>query len=79
MKTISIAELKSRLSAELKLVGAGEVLLVTDHKHPVAYVSPLPGELEYSRRAKKAYSYRPLARLMKSDPLDYLDEERGEL
>jgi antitoxin (DNA-binding transcriptional repressor) of toxin-antitoxin stability system len=41
MSTISIAELKTHLSAELKKVQAGAVLTVTDHKLPVAEIHPV--------------------------------------
>lgn len=78
MKTISIADLKSHLSAELKLVNAGEAIMVMDRKRPVAYLSPLPGEMEISRKKRKTYRYRELAPLIKKDPLDFLNEERGD-
>jgi antitoxin (DNA-binding transcriptional repressor) of toxin-antitoxin stability system len=42
MNTISIAELKTHLSAELKKVQAGEVLTILDHKRPVAEIRPIP-------------------------------------
>ncbi len=41
MRTISIAELKAHLSAELKKVQAGDPVTVLDHKRPVAILGPL--------------------------------------
>jgi len=34
MKTISVSDLKTHLSAELKKVKAGETVVVLDHRHP---------------------------------------------
>lgn len=42
MKTTSITDLKTNLSARLKQVRNGEPLLVTDHNEPVALLQPLP-------------------------------------
>jgi antitoxin (DNA-binding transcriptional repressor) of toxin-antitoxin stability system len=78
MKTIAIAELKARLCAELKGVSAGEPIMVLDHRKPVALISPLPAALEYTRRRKGAYVYKKLAPLVTSDPLAYLEAERGD-
>jgi antitoxin (DNA-binding transcriptional repressor) of toxin-antitoxin stability system len=41
MSTISIADLKTHLSAELKKVQAGAVITVLDHKRPVAEIRPI--------------------------------------
>lgn len=41
MNTISIADLKTHLSAELKKVQAGAVITITDHKRPVAEIRPI--------------------------------------
>lgn len=43
MKTTSVTDLKNRLSACLKEVAAGESLLVTDRRKPVAIFQPLRG------------------------------------
>ena len=51
MKTASISSLKNSLSARLKEVVAGESLLVTDHRKPVAVLRPLSGELASKRMA----------------------------
>lgn len=45
MKTASVSDLKNNLSARLKQVIAGEPLIITDHRKPVAVVYPLEQEL----------------------------------
>lgn len=42
MVTVTTAELKARLSKYLRLVRAGETVLVTSHRHPVAHLVPHP-------------------------------------
>ena len=54
MRTISIAELKAHLSAELNRVQAGDPVTLLDHKRPVAVLSAVTDSahgLTYSRRA----------------------------
>lgn len=51
MTSVSISELKARLSAFLDIVRQGEDVVVTDRGRPVARLSPVRGaELEESRR-----------------------------
>jgi antitoxin (DNA-binding transcriptional repressor) of toxin-antitoxin stability system len=76
METISVSELKAKLSAKLKLVQAGQVLTIVDHKHPIAYIAPLEGESLFAREPVKPYKFRDLKPLVKGDPLDHLAEER---
>lgn len=45
MNTASVSDLKNNLSARLKSVIAGEPLVITDHRKPVAVVYPLEQEL----------------------------------
>ena len=45
MKTASVSDLKNNLSARLKQVIAGEPLVITDHRKPVAVVYPLEQDL----------------------------------
>lgn len=42
MKTISVSELKARLSEQLRSVRAGESVIVTDRGNAVAILAPLP-------------------------------------
>jgi len=51
MKTASVSSLMNSLSAKLKGVMAGEPLLVTDHRKPVAVLQPLTGDLASERMA----------------------------
>jgi prevent-host-death family protein len=76
METISVSELKAKLSAKLKRVQAGHVLTIVDHKHPIAYIAPLRNEGLFAREPDKPYKYRELGPLMKGDPLVSLAEER---
>lgn len=45
MQTASVSDLKNNLSARLRAVIAGEPLIITDHRKPVAVVYPLEQEL----------------------------------
>jgi prevent-host-death family protein len=45
MKKASVSDLKNNLSARLKQVIAGEPLVITDHRKPVAVVYPLEQDL----------------------------------
>ncbi|MEX1256668.1 MAG: type II toxin-antitoxin system prevent-host-death family antitoxin [Gemmatimonadota bacterium] len=42
MRTVGIREMKNRLSEFLRIVAAGEVVLVTDHGRVVAQLGPPP-------------------------------------
>jgi prevent-host-death family protein len=42
MKTISVSELKARLSENLRIVKAGEAILVKERGRPVALLTPPP-------------------------------------
>ena len=88
MRTISIADLKAHLSAELKKVQAGDPVTVLDHKRPVAVLGPVeagaPG-LTVVRQATKKREFRnwePLAdsgyRGSWEDLQRSLDEERAD-
>lgn len=78
MKTISVSNLKSHLSAELKKVKSGETVVVLDHHHPVARVVPYTAEPLFIREASGPYSYRPLTPLTSVDPVEDLGEERSD-
>jgi antitoxin (DNA-binding transcriptional repressor) of toxin-antitoxin stability system len=57
MMTISVSDLKSHLSAELKKVQDGAVLTVLDHRHPIARLVPLEGKDLVLREPAEKYSY----------------------
>ena len=46
MKTISVSELKARLSEQLRVVKAGERVLVTERGRPVAVLGPAGAEAD---------------------------------
>ena len=51
MKTTSISDLKSHLSAYLDAVRAGEEVLITDRGRPIARIAPVRGaQQDVSRR-----------------------------
>lgn len=78
MKTIAIAQLKATLSANIKRVHGGEPVMILDHRRPVAVLAPLPSDIEYVSRSTKPYVYKRLLPLIATDPLVYLEEERGD-
>lgn len=41
MKSVSVSNLKARLSVYIRAVKSGETVLVTEHGRPVAHISPL--------------------------------------
>lgn len=51
MRTASVTDLKNNLSAKLREVAAGESLVVTDRRKPVAVLQSLSGTLGDSRLA----------------------------
>ena len=44
IKTISVSQLKARLSEQLRKVKAGETVLITERGRPIGMMSPLPAE-----------------------------------
>ena len=72
MRTVKISELKARLSAHLKLVRAGEEVLVCDRNSPVARIIPIHPE-EYSEQERRLIArgvlLPPRRRRQGSDPL----------
>ncbi|MFA6505433.1 MAG: type II toxin-antitoxin system Phd/YefM family antitoxin [Treponemataceae bacterium] len=78
MQTISVSDLKSHLSAELKKVERGERITVLDHKRPVAVLGPIGVESLFVREAAAPYGCPELAPLIASDPLLFLADERGD-
>jgi len=66
------------LSAELKEVRKGSRIIVLDHRHPVAILSPYEEEPLFVREAQLPYSYKALDPLTTVDPMDKLEEERAD-
>ena len=78
MQSISVSNLKAHLSAELKKVERGERITVVDHKRPVAVLSPVAAESLFVREAASRYECPELEPLIGTDPLRYLEQERGD-
>jgi len=76
MKTISISELKTHLSRELKKIKAGQSVMVTEHSKGVAILSPPSDSLLVLREAKRKFQVRELTPLISGDVLAYLREIR---
>jgi antitoxin (DNA-binding transcriptional repressor) of toxin-antitoxin stability system len=78
MKTISISQLKTHLSAELKLIRSGETIVVMDRDRPVAVLAPYEKKDELLVRAPgKPFSTKRPALKLKLDPVAYLIEDRN--
>lgn|SRR5688500_9483800 len=76
MKTASVTEAKSRLSALLDRVRSGESVLILDRGNPVARLEPVPGDagggrasrLERAGVLKRGKGQIPLEELRQSGP-----------
>ena len=69
METVSVRDLRQHLSRYLKRVAAGERLVVTERRRPVAVLAPLPEEediLEYLIACGEAT--RPVGDLLELGP-----------
>lgn len=56
MRTASVSKLKASLSEYLRYVIKGEEVVVTDHGHPVARISPViqrPDDPDYLKRLER--------------------------
>ncbi len=70
MESVSVRELRQHLSRYLRRVAAGERLIVTERRRPVAVLAPLPEEediLEYLIGTGEAT--RPAGDLLEITPL----------
>jgi prevent-host-death family protein len=85
MKSVNIAELKSRLSEYLHAVRRGEVVTVLDRKTPVARIIPFDGGASPLVIRGPSHGSPPLRRVLlppplalpgKPDIVDLLLEER---
>jgi antitoxin (DNA-binding transcriptional repressor) of toxin-antitoxin stability system len=76
METISISELKARLSSELRKVRAGIELVVLDRDKPVAMLVPYEAGTLEVRPPDKPLPRRPPRLRVAADPVAVLLEER---
>ena len=81
MKTISVSQLKARLSENLRLVEGGETVVVLDHKRAVAKLEPMDTEsmtVTIARRAVRPFDFLEHDPIGDIDPLLYLEAERAD-
>jgi antitoxin (DNA-binding transcriptional repressor) of toxin-antitoxin stability system len=78
METISVSQLKSHLSEELRKVEKGMTITILDHKRPVAIIQSYRADPFLLREAASPYLPSKLTPLIVKDPLEYLSEEREE-
>ena len=81
MKTISVSQLKARLSENLRLVEGGETVVVLDHKRAVAKLAPMDTgskTLTFVRRAVRPFDFLAHDPIGEIDPLLYLEAERAD-
>ena len=80
MKSVSVAALKSKLSAYLDAVKKGQEITITSHQHPIARLVPLEKavrELGIMPATKPISSLKKIAGIsLKFDPVDFLLEDR---
>jgi len=79
MSTISVSQLKTHLSREIREVQRGKSILVTDHDHPVAKLVPIDNDnpifVRPATKSMKSFVQRSKVKV-KIDPLVYLLEDR---
>ena len=79
MASVSVAALKSRLSAYLARVQKGHEIIVTSHRQPIARVVPLATapDIGLIRAKKPAASLRKIRGIrLKIDPVEFLFADR---
>jgi len=78
MRQSSVSYLKAHLSAELKAVQAGEIVVVMDRDRPVARLMPIEDEKRLEvREPLQAFSFQRLAPIVSGGSLEALLEDRG--
>jgi prevent-host-death family protein len=81
MKTVSVAELKSKLSQYLAVAKNGHEVMVTSHRHPIAKIVPVEeamvDDLEIIPAKKPASSLKKIKGMnLPFDPVEWLLEDR---
>jgi prevent-host-death family protein len=78
MRRSSVSHLKAHLSAELKAVQAGEIVVVMDRNHPVARLVPIEEEKHREvREPSQSFTFQELTPLISGGSLEALLEDRG--
>ena len=80
MKGLSVSHFKAKLAAHLREVQAGETLIITEHKRPVAEVRPDEGTQGIVKPASRPFSLSTSvpSKSLTTEWQDLLDEERGD-
>jgi prevent-host-death family protein len=81
MKSVSVAELKSKLSYYLAAVKSGKEIVVTSHHHPIARIVSMQrdavNDLQIIPARKPVSSLKNIKGIKLSfDPVEYLLEDR---
>jgi prevent-host-death family protein len=81
MKSVSVAELKSKLSYYLAAVKSGKEIVVTSHRHPIARIVSMQrdavNDLQIIPARKPVSSLKKIKGIKLSfDPVEYLLEDR---
>jgi len=76
-RSISVTELKARLSEQLRRVKAGESVLITERGRPIGMMTPLPGKILRDDLADLAEAGLVRLAMAKSDG-ELLEEDRPE-
>ena len=76
IKTVSITELKARLSAFLDIIRRGDELLVTDRGRPIARLAPVTGALSADGRREELLRTGRMRAPRAKLPKDFWDRKR---
>lgn len=80
MQTVSVAELKSKLSHYLAAVKNGKEIIVTSHRHSIARIVPVEkqgSDLQITPAKKPVSTLKKIKGVKLSfDPVEYLLEDR---
>jgi len=79
MKTISVSQLKARLSQQLRLAEQGEQIVVLDREHPIAQIGPFGGAAQHFTPASRPVGplQNRLQLRLTVDPAEVLLEDRS--
>lgn len=72
MKTVAVAELKTKLSGYLRRVQKGEEVVITSHRHPVARLVPYErlGRLRFVPPTRPLADWNKVKGVKPSKPVD---------
>ena len=76
MKTTTVSQLKTSLSAYLRQVKSGEEVLITDHGRPIARLLPITNPMSLPEHVKDMEKKGLLKRGEKPLPVDFWNLQR---